>query len=83
MERVNVALERMALLHIECEPGDAIFFDSNLLHKSDMNSSDDPRWSLICCYNAARNSPYKVTRHPAYSKLEKVGDDAVKKWKAE
>jgi ectoine hydroxylase-related dioxygenase (phytanoyl-CoA dioxygenase family) len=80
MERVNVALERMALLHIECEPGDAIFFDSNLLHKSDMNTSDDPRWSLICCYNARRNDPYKDSRHPRYSPLAKVGDDAIRQF---
>ena len=80
MERVNVALERMALLHVECEPGDAIFFDSNLLHRSDMNSSDEPRWSLICCYNARRNNPYKESRHPRYSSLAKVGDDAIRQW---
>jgi ectoine hydroxylase len=80
MERVNVALERMPLLHVECEPGDAIFFDSNLLHKSDMNTSDDPRWSLICCYNARRNDPYKESRHPRYSPLAKVGEDAIRQF---
>ena len=83
LERVNVALERMELDYVECEPGDAIFFDSNLLHRSDMNSSDEPRWSLICCYNARRNDPYKESRHPRYSKLEKVGSEAVLHWKAE
>jgi ectoine hydroxylase len=80
MERVNVALERMALVHVECEPGDAIFFDSNLLHRSDMNTSNEPRWSLICCYNARRNDPYKDSRHPRYSPLDKVGDDAIRRW---
>jgi ectoine hydroxylase len=81
LERVNVALERMALVHVECEPGDAIFFDSNLLHRSDMNRSDEPRWSLICCYNARRNDPYKESRHPRYTPLAKVGDDAIRQWK--
>jgi len=81
MERVNAALERMELLYIECQPGDALFFDGNLLHRSDQNLSDAPRWSLICCYNTKRNSPYKVTRHPAYTPLETVGDDAIKRWK--
>jgi len=80
MERVNVALERMPLDYVECEPGDAIVFDSNLLHRSDMNSSDEPRWSLICCYNARRNDPYKDSRHPRYSPLPKVADDAVRQW---
>ena len=82
MERVNVALERMPLDYVECEPGDAIFFDSNLLHKSDMNRSDEPRWSLICCYNARRNNPYKESRHPRYSPLSKVSGDAVRRWDA-
>ena len=80
-ERIAVALERMPLDYVECEPGDAIFFDSNLLHRSDMNTSDEPRWSLICCYNARRNDPYKESRHPKYSPLAKVGDDAVRMWR--
>jgi ectoine hydroxylase len=81
-EQVDAALARMELVYVECEPGDAILFDSNLLHRSDMNSSEDPRWSLICCYNAARNSPYKESRHPQYTPLAKVGDDAVREWGA-
>lgn len=79
-ERVQAAVERLELLHIEAEPGDALFFDGNLLHRSDQNRSDDPRWSIICCYNAARNSPYKVSRHPAYSPLSKVGPNAIREW---
>jgi hypothetical protein len=81
-ERVAAALERLELLYVEAEPGDALFFDGNLLHRSDQNRSDDPRWSIICCYNAARNSPYKVSRHPAYSPLAKVGADAIRDWRA-
>lgn len=79
-ERVDAALERMELVYVECEPGDAIFFDSNLLHRSDQNTSDDPRWSLICCYNAARNDPYKESKHPRYSKLDKVDSEAIRSW---
>jgi ectoine hydroxylase len=80
MERVNAALERMPLKFIECEPGDALFFHGNLLHRSDQNTSADSRWSLICCYNAARNDPYKESRHPRYSPLQKVGEQAIKDW---
>lgn len=80
LERVHSAAERMELVYVECEPGDAIFFDSNLLHRSDMNASDQPRWSLICCYNARRNDPYKESKHPRYTPLAKVGDDAVRAW---
>jgi ectoine hydroxylase len=80
LERVNVALERMELVYVECQPGDAIFFDSNLLHRSDQNTSDDPRWSLICCYNARRNDPYKESRHPRYSPLARVPANAIRTW---
>jgi ectoine hydroxylase len=53
------------------------------LHRSDQNTSPDPRWSLICCYNAARNSPYKEGRHPQYSYLPRVEEDAIRRWAAE
>ncbi len=78
MERVNAALECMELVYVEMEPGDALFFHSNLLHRSDQNRSPDPRWVLICCYNAARNNPYKESGHPRYSPLEKWPDSRTK-----
>jgi ectoine hydroxylase-related dioxygenase (phytanoyl-CoA dioxygenase family) len=78
LDRVNVALERMELVYCELEPGDAIFFHGNLLHRSDQNTSDDPRWSLICCYNTKSNDPYiENGRHPNYSKLEAWPDEKV------
>jgi hypothetical protein len=80
MERVEAALERMELVYIEAGPGDALFFHSNLLHRSDQNRSPNPRWSLICCYNAARNDPYKESRHPRYTPLVKAADTAIKEW---
>jgi hypothetical protein len=70
MERVNVALERLELVHVELEPGDAVLFHANLLHRSDQNRSEHPRWALICCYNTRRNNPYRESRHPRYSPLE-------------
>ncbi|MEX2173879.1 MAG: phytanoyl-CoA dioxygenase family protein [Pirellulaceae bacterium] len=82
MERVEAALARLTLDYVECEPGDALFFDSNLLHRSDMNTADEPRWSLICCYNAARNDPYKESRHPRYTPLAPVSDTAARDWPA-
>lgn len=80
MERVNEAMKRLELVYCETEPGTAIFFHGNTLHRSDQNRSPNPRWSLICCYNTRHNSPYKVTRHPAYSPLKKVPDDSVLEW---
>ncbi|MAT72220.1 MAG: phytanoyl-CoA dioxygenase family protein [Planctomycetaceae bacterium] len=77
-ERVAVACERYELKYVEMAPGDALFFHSNLLHRSDQNHSDHDRWALICCYNARSNDPYKEGEHPGYNPLEKVDDDAVR-----
>jgi ectoine hydroxylase len=76
-ERVERILERLELVHVEMEPGDTLFFHANLLHRSDQNQSANPRWSMICCYNAARNNPYKESHHPRYTPLEKVPDAAI------
>ena len=78
-ERVNEALKRLELIYCKMEPGDTLFFHSNLLHRSDQNKSPNPRWSLICCYNAARNDPYKESHHPRYTPLKKVDDSMIKK----
>lgn len=77
IERVNEILKRFPLVHVEMEPGDALFFHSNLLHRSDQNRSENPRWSMICCYNARSNDPYKESHHPRYTPLHKVPDDAI------
>jgi len=76
-ERVREILQRMEQVYVVMNPGDTLFFDCNLLHRSDQNRSDKPRWSMICCYNAARNDPYKESHHPRYTRLEKVPDSAV------
>jgi len=78
MERVTAVLERLPLVYCEMEPGDTIFFHANLLHRSDMNRSDEPRWSMICCYNAARNDPYKDAHHPRYTPLDVVPDARIR-----
>lgn len=77
-EHVAAACQRLELVHCELGPGDAILFHCNTLHRSDANTSPDPRWALICCYNAARNDPYKESRHPRYSKLDQWPDERVK-----
>ncbi|MCA9056396.1 MAG: phytanoyl-CoA dioxygenase family protein [Planctomycetaceae bacterium] len=79
LERVQAALERLELVYVELDPGDAVLFHGNLLHRSDQNRSDDPRWALICCYNTRTNDPYKESRHPGYSPLEVCSDDEVLK----
>ncbi len=80
LERVNELLkrpERYPHRHMEMNPGDALFFHSNLLHRSDQNSSDQPRWSMICCYNAKANDPYKDSHHPRYTPLQVVPDERI------
>ena len=77
-ERVAELLRRMPLDYVEMRPGDTLFFHSNLMHRSDQNRSDQPRWAMICCYNAARNDPYKEAHHPRYTPLSVVPDAAIK-----
>ena len=78
LERVAEAQKRLETIYIEMAPGDVLFFHANLLHRSDQNKSDNPRWSMICCYNAARNNPYKEAHHPRYTPLSKVPDAAIR-----
>ena len=78
MERVNAVLGRLPLVHCEMAPGDAVFFHANLLHRSDMNRSEHPRWSMICCYNAAANDPYRDSHHPRYTPLDVVPDARIR-----
>lgn len=54
----RVALAMQSCERVECElaPGSVVFFHCNTLHCSGPNQSDDPRWALICCYNALHNT---------------------------
>lgn len=58
MSMVNHALQTMEHVYVEIQPGDALFFHSNLLHRSEANTSDKPRWSIISCYNSLSNPAY-------------------------
>jgi ectoine hydroxylase len=79
MDRVGEAMKRLDLVNCEMQPGDAMFFHANLLHASDRNESDNPRWGMICCYNAKHNDPYKESHHPRYTPLVKVDEGAIKR----
>lgn len=78
LERVEEAKKVLDLVYAEMQPGDGFFFHGNTLHASAPNESDDPRWVMICCYNAKHNNPYKEHHHPQYTPLQKVDDAAVK-----
>ncbi len=78
LERVAEAKKHLETVYAEMEPGDALFFHCNTLHRSDQNRSGQRRWTLLCCFNAARNDPFLEHHHPGYTKLEKVKDGAIK-----
>ncbi len=42
-ERVQAASERLELVYCEMQPGDAVFFHANTLHRSDQNKLEHPR----------------------------------------
>jgi ectoine hydroxylase-related dioxygenase (phytanoyl-CoA dioxygenase family) len=76
--RVAKMLEQLELVHVEMAPGDALFFHANVMHRSDANTSPDRRWTLLFCYNAARNDPFIEHHHPRYTPLVKVGNGALR-----
>ncbi len=83
MEMVNHALKTMDLVYCELQPGDALFFHSNLLHRSEANLSDHPRWSLISCYNSQSNIAYSETSNSWRVPVSTVPDHALLEWNAE
>lgn len=76
--RVDEMLKSLELVYAELDPGDGLFFHANVMHRSNQNRSDHRRWTVLFCYNAARNNPYMEHHHPQYTPLHKVSDDAVK-----
>ena len=70
-EYLDAALSRFALRYVEMEPGDALVFHCNLLHRSDANTSDLPRWGYIASYNAVDNAPFRdVREYGRYQELQ-------------
>ena len=76
--RVEEMLKTMELVYAEMDPGDGLFFHANVMHRSDQNRSPNRRWTVLFCYNAARNNPYLDHHHPQYTPLHKVDDQAIK-----
>ena len=77
MEMVDHALKTMELIYVELQPGDALFFHSNLLHRSEANLSDKPRWSIISCYNSLSNPAYNDDSVSWKKPVEIVADEAL------
>jgi ectoine hydroxylase-related dioxygenase (phytanoyl-CoA dioxygenase family) len=69
-EYLQAALRRFDRLYVEMDPGDALVFDCNLLHRSDANTDDRPRWGYIVSYNASNNAPFRDVRE--YGRFEEL-----------
>jgi len=80
---VDHALKTMDLVYCELDPGDALIFHSNLLHRSEANTSDKPRWSIISCYSSQSNLAYNETSTSWKVPVDVVPDEAILKWKAD
>ncbi|MEQ9376926.1 MAG: phytanoyl-CoA dioxygenase family protein [Imperialibacter sp.] len=79
MVMVDHALATLEHMYVELQPGDALFFHPNLLHRSEANTSDSPRWSLISCYNSLSNPAYNDDSLGWREPISMVKDDALMK----
>jgi ectoine hydroxylase-related dioxygenase (phytanoyl-CoA dioxygenase family) len=82
MTMVDNALQTMDLVYSELEAGDALFFHSNLLHRSEANLSDHPRWSIISCFSSQSNLAYNETSTSWKTPVNMVPDEAILEWEA-
>jgi len=82
MVMVNNALQTMELVYCELEPGDALIFHSNILHRSEANVSAYPRWSIISCYSSQDNLAYNETTTSWKTPVDIVPDEAILNWEA-
>jgi ectoine hydroxylase-related dioxygenase (phytanoyl-CoA dioxygenase family) len=77
MVMVNHCLKIMEHVYVELQPGDALFFHSNILHRSEANLSDHPRWSLISCYNSLSNPAFNDDSTSWKTPVAVVDDEAL------
>jgi ectoine hydroxylase-related dioxygenase (phytanoyl-CoA dioxygenase family) len=77
MPFVEEALKRCERVYVELNPGDVLFFHSNVLHMSEANLSDKPRWSFISAYNLSYNVPFREKSTSCITPLKIVPDEAI------
>lgn len=82
MVMVNNALQTMELVYCELDAGDALFFHSNTLHRSEANTSANARWSIISCYSSQSNLAYNETSTSWQTPVSVVPHEAILKWEA-
>ncbi len=65
------------LVYCELQAGDVLFFHPNLLHRSEANLSDHPRWSVISAYNLSYNIPFREKSTSCITPVQVVPDEAI------
>ncbi len=77
MDFVTAAEKVCELVYVELEPGDVLFFHSNILHRSAANTSDKSRWSIISAYNLSYNVPFREKNLSCIQPIKTVSDSAL------
>lgn len=78
-QRMPHILERCPIEYGELEPGDALIFHCNAIHRSDANRSSKRRWTLLICYNRTDNDTIVKSDDRYFVPLDKVDDDALRR----
>jgi ectoine hydroxylase-related dioxygenase (phytanoyl-CoA dioxygenase family) len=65
------------LVYCELKAGDVLFFHPNLLHRSEANLSEYPRWSVISAYNLSYNIPFREKHTSCITSVQMVPDEAI------
>lgn len=73
---VQRVVDIYGITYVELQPGDTLFFHSNLLHRSEANLSDKSRWSLITAYNRASNKPTDKNTS-SFTPISAVKDNSI------
>jgi hypothetical protein len=74
---VEEAAKVCELVYCELQPGDVLFFHSNILHRSDANNSNKSRWSVISAYNLSHNIPFREKHMSCIEPIRIVDDSAL------
>ncbi len=77
MDFVTAAEKVCELIYVELEPGDVLFFHSNILHRSAANTSDKSRWSIISAYNLSYNVPFREKNLSCIQPINVVSDERL------
>lgn len=74
---VTAAEKVCELVYVELDPGDVLFFHSNILHRSAANTSDKAKWSIISAYNLSYNVPFREKNLSCIQPIKKVADSKL------